>query len=43
VILVRACLADTDIHVAAVGIDSHVGMAWPMMFGPVFAAARHPS
>ena len=28
-------LADTDTHVAAVGIDGHAAVPWPMMFGPV--------
>src|SRR6266566_604517 len=32
--LVRLCLADTDIHVVAVGVDRHVAMTWAMMLGP---------
>src|SRR5262249_47812752 len=32
--LVRFRLADTDINVAAIGIDGHIAMAWPVMLAP---------
>src|SRR5215467_11384054 len=32
--LVRFRLADTDINIAAIGINGHITMAWPMMLTP---------